>query len=195
MFPWQDYLPCFCFNFVQPDACFTPYPSLSQIYYFLSLLFQVQFSMYLKWDKLFFILIYFVRSQRWLKFSVYGHARGAPAWQPTSGSGFTPTPRWRLWSPFIWTRLPMYVTLIRVARFFLVQTYQNVRKYTKWPQTIPKGHKLCQMDVKYSKWSLNMTKFSIPRNSKFYQNWDFSFENKPSGNPDLVWKAWKLFTL
>jgi hypothetical protein len=25
--------------------------------------------------------------------------------------------------------------------------------------------------------------FSIPRSSKFYQNWDFWFENKPSGSP------------
>jgi hypothetical protein len=28
-----------------------------------------------------------------------------------------------------------------------------------------------------------MTAFSIPRPSKFYQNLDFWFENKPSGNP------------
>jgi hypothetical protein len=39
------------------------------------------------------------------------------------------------------------------------------------------------MVVKYSKWSYNITTFSIPRPSKFYQNWDFWFENKPSGNP------------
>jgi hypothetical protein len=28
-----------------------------------------------------------------------------------------------------------------------------------------------------------MTIFSIPRPTKFYPNWGFRFENKPSGNP------------
>jgi hypothetical protein len=28
----------------------------------------------------------------------------------------------------------------RVARFFLIQTYQNGKSIPKWPQTIPKGH-------------------------------------------------------
>jgi hypothetical protein len=40
-----------------------------------------------------------------------------------------------------------------------------------------------QMPEKYSEWSFNITTFSIPRPSKFYLNWDFWFENKPSGNP------------
>jgi hypothetical protein len=39
------------------------------------------------------------------------------------------------------------------------------------------------MAVKYSTWSKNITTLSIPRPSKFYQNWNFWFENKPSGNP------------
>jgi hypothetical protein len=39
------------------------------------------------------------------------------------------------------------------------------------------------MATKYSKWSWNITTFSISRPSKFYPNWDFWFENKPSGNP------------
>jgi hypothetical protein len=43
--------------------------------------------------------------------------------------------------------------LSKVARFFLVQTYQNGKKYNKWPQTIPNSHKLYQMAIKYSKWS------------------------------------------
>jgi hypothetical protein len=29
----------------------------------------------------------------------------------------------------------------------------NWEKYDKWPQTIPNGHKLYQMSIKYSKWS------------------------------------------
>jgi hypothetical protein len=42
----------------------------------------------------------------------------------------------------------------RVARFFLVLTYVPKRvKYTKWSPTIPKGCKLYQMALKYSKWS------------------------------------------
>jgi hypothetical protein len=70
----------------------------------------------------------------------------------------------------------------RVARFFLVQTYHNGKnipnnyKLYKRPYIIPNGSK-------YSKWSLYMTTFSIPRPSKFYPNCDFCFENKPSGNP------------
>jgi hypothetical protein len=73
---------------------------------------------------------------------------------------------------------------IRVARFFLVQTYQigknitNDHKlyhppinYTKWPQNIPNGHKIYQH-----------LPFKGP--PKFTQIWAFWFENKPSGNPD-----------
>jgi hypothetical protein len=32
---------------------------------------------------------------------------------------------------------------------------------------------------------IKITTFSIPRPSKIYPNWDFGFENKPSGNPDV----------
>jgi hypothetical protein len=39
------------------------------------------------------------------------------------------------------------------------------------------------MPEKYSEWSYNITTSSIPRPSKLYPNWDFWFENKPSGNP------------
>jgi hypothetical protein len=53
-----------------------------------------------------------------------------------------------------------------VARFFLAQTYQNGK-------IIPNGHKLYQMAVKYSKRSLNIQTFFIPRPSKIYPNWDF----------------------
>jgi hypothetical protein len=30
-----------------------------------------------------------------------------------------------------------------------------------------------------------MPTYSIARSSKIYPNWDFGFENQPSGNPDL----------
>jgi hypothetical protein len=38
------------------------------------------------------------------------------------------------------------------------------------------------MFVKYSKWPSNINNL---RPSKLYPNWDFGFEFKPSGNPDL----------
>jgi hypothetical protein len=78
---------------------------------------------------------------------------------------------------------------IRVARFFLVQTYQNGKIYQM--TKILNGNKLYQMIEKYSKWSWNITTFSFPRPSKFYPNCDFWFENKPSGNPGKDgWLRW-----
>jgi hypothetical protein len=77
--------------------------------------------------------------------------------------------------------LPIRHICYRVARFVLVQTYQNGKNITN-------DHKLYKDAIyytKYSKWSWNITIFSIPRPSKFYPNWDFGFESKPSGNPDL----------
>jgi hypothetical protein len=49
-------------------------------------------------------------------------------------------------------------------------------KYTKWPQTKPNGSKILLTVIKYT----NIF------HSKYLQNkpnWDFSYENKPSGNP------------
>jgi hypothetical protein len=37
--------------------------------------------------------------------------------------------------------------------------------------------------IKYFKWSKNIPTFPVPRPSKIYPNWDFWFENRPSGNP------------
>jgi hypothetical protein len=51
------------------------------------------------------------------------------------------------------------------------------KKYNKWPQTIPNGHKLYQMAIKYSKWSWNIPTFTIKGHPKFTQNLAF-----------LVWK-------
>jgi hypothetical protein len=45
------------------------------------------------------------------------------------------------------------------------------------------------MAIKYSKWSSNVPTFTIQRPSKIYTNWDFWFENKPSGKPG--WRAGK----
>jgi hypothetical protein len=41
------------------------------------------------------------------------------------------------------------------------------------------------MSVKYSRWPWNIFTFSNLRPSKIYPHWDFSFENKPSGNPGM----------
>jgi hypothetical protein len=82
---------------------------------------------------------------------------------------------------------------VQGCQIFLGTTYQNVKnipnnhkifkmatKYTKWPQNIPNGHKIYQMATKY-------IKYTIARPSKFYPNWDFWFENMPSGNPGLLY--------
>jgi hypothetical protein len=45
------------------------------------------------------------------------------------------------------------------------------------------------MVVKYFKWPQNISTFSNPRPSKIYPNWDFGFENKPSGNPVMYSNA------
>jgi hypothetical protein len=50
--------------------------------------------------------------------------------------------------------------------------YQMDKKYLKSPKNIPNGHK-------------NMQTISNLSPTKIYPNWDFWFENKPPGNPDL----------
>jgi hypothetical protein len=40
------------------------------------------------------------------------------------------------------------------------------------------------MSIKYSRGPENISTISNLRSSKIYPNWDFWFENKPSGNPD-----------
>jgi hypothetical protein len=51
--------------------------------------------------------------------------------------------------------------------------YQTTIDYTKWQLIIPNGHKIYKL-------------FFILRPSKIYPNWDFWFENKPSGNPAQI---------
>jgi hypothetical protein len=55
----------------------------------------------------------------------------------------------------------------------LPRHYQLAIKYTKLQQNIPNDHKIFQY---FPVWP-----------SKIYPNWDFVFENKPSGNP--VWDS------
>jgi hypothetical protein len=50
--------------------------------------------------------------------------------------------------------------------------------------SIPKVVKKYQMAVKYTKRPQNIPTSSIARPSKIYPDWDFWFENIPSGNPD-----------
>jgi hypothetical protein len=68
----------------------------------------------------------------------------------------------------------------RVARFFLVH-YTKTGKNTEQTKNVPNGHKISKMSVKMT---INILTFSNLRPSKNYPNWDFCFENKPSGNPD-----------
>jgi hypothetical protein len=49
------------------------------------------------------------------------------------------------------------------------------------------------MAAKYPKWPLNIPAFSILRASKIYPNWDFWYDDKPSGNPGVEWTAGRLF--
>jgi hypothetical protein len=55
--------------------------------------------------------------------------------------------------------------------------YQMATNNTKRPQIMPNGCKIFKMVIK------NILKRSIARPPKMYLNWDFGFENKPSGNP------------
>jgi hypothetical protein len=52
----------------------------------------------------------------------------------------------------------------RVARFFLVQMYQNGKIYAKGPQTTPNGYALYQMAINYTKWP-----YIIPNGHTSYQ--------------------------
>jgi hypothetical protein len=63
---------------------------------------------------------------------------------------------------------------------------------TQTGKNVPNKHKMYQMvkkylniSMKYYRWPKNISTFSNLRRSKIYPNWDFWFEKKPSGNPDL----------
>jgi hypothetical protein len=66
-----------------------------------------------------------------------------------------------------------------------------MRHDTKTGKNVPNEHKMYQMFInypkcpyiKYFKWTKNISTFSNVRPSEIDPNWDFWFENKPSGNP------------
>jgi hypothetical protein len=84
---------------------------------------------------------------------------------------------------FGFSKDPFFRGRSRVARFFMTQctktgkiytilpqNYRMAVKYTNCQYLIPNGHKIFQP-------------FSNSRLSQIYPNWDFWFENIPSGNP------------
>jgi hypothetical protein len=71
---------------------------------------------------------------------------------------------------------------VRVARFFLVQ-YTKTGKMYQNGENIPKGHKICQLAGKLTKWPWNIPTSSIASPSKIYPNWDFWFETKTIRQP------------
>jgi hypothetical protein len=84
---------------------------------------------------------------------------------------------------FLWTlNAQLKRWHIRVDRFFLVHDTKTGKMYqvntncTKWSLNIPNVHKIFQMAVKY----INIFQ---SEDLDFFPNWDFWFENKPSGNP------------
>jgi hypothetical protein len=66
------------------------------------------------------------------------------------------------------------------CQIILGTIYQNGGKYTRWPINIPKGHKIYQISVKYTKRTHNIPTFSIAKPSKIYLK---RVENMPSANP------------
>jgi hypothetical protein len=54
------------------------------------------------------------------------------------------------------------------CQIFHRTTYQNGKKYSKWPQNMPNDHKICQMATKYAKWPQN-TYTKWPQNT--YTKW------------------------
>jgi hypothetical protein len=54
--------------------------------------------------------------------------------------------------------------------------FQLTIKYSQWPQNIPNGSEIEQVDIKG-------TNIIHCKTLEFYPNWIFLFENMPSGNP------------
>jgi hypothetical protein len=70
-------------------------------------------------------------------------------------------------------RVPLkyfHLALKQGCQIVLGTAYQNEKNTPEWPQTIPNGHKIYKIGAEID--------------SKIYPNWDFRFENLPSGNPD-----------
>jgi hypothetical protein len=81
------------------------------------------------------------------------------------------------------------------CQIFLGTTYQNRENIPKQPQNIPNGHKIYAIAVKYvDQVDIEFTNiFFIARQSKISPNWDFWFENIPSGNPGASHEFGQIF--
>jgi hypothetical protein len=69
------------------------------------------------------------------------------------------------------------------CQIFLDTIYQKPRKMYQITTTLPNGHKIYHMAVNYSNHQIYRHYPFYVRPSNIYPNWDFWFENKPSGNP------------
>jgi hypothetical protein len=78
---------------------------------------------------------------------------------------------------------PNYLSASGLPDFTWYMIPKDRKKCTKWTLNVRIGPKISQRSVKCSQWPSNISTFSHPRPSKIYPNWDFWFENKPSGNP------------
>jgi hypothetical protein len=78
----------------------------------------------------------------------FGYSGGK--WQSPSNDGLSLTGGWR--------------HLEQDCQIFLGATYQNGKKYTKWPQNITNGHKIYQTATIYTKWPQN-----LPNGHNIYQ--------------------------
>jgi hypothetical protein len=65
------------------------------------------------------------------------------------------------------------------CQIFPCTIYQNRKEHVKSPQNMPNRRKCTKLPQN----TPNIPTFFIPRLSKIYPNWDFWYENVPSGNP------------
>jgi hypothetical protein len=89
---------------------------------------------------------------------------------------------------FLLPSLSFTTDRLQGCQIFTGTWYQNRKKWTKWAPNVPNCHKISPMSAKYSKRPQNIFTFSNQRPSKIYPNWDFWFQNKPSGNPGRLSK-------
>jgi hypothetical protein len=78
--------------------------------------------------------------------------------------------------------------LIKGCQIFLVTTYQRVENIPHHSKAYLHRYTLAIKYVKGQKYpnDKNITTFSIPKPSKIFPNWDFWYENIPSGNPGYI---------